>query len=117
MKLDLPDEQILTSPAMNVGSRAAGRSRFPHRFAFEAGNWDGGVIEISTNGGATWTDIGVGSYNGVDECGHERADRREPPGVRRSATSAGRTSSTSTRNLGTTYAGQNVHDPLPHRRR
>ncbi len=40
---------------------------FWHRFNTEDG-WDGGVVEISTNGGATWTDLGSkmisGKYNG-----------------------------------------------------
>ncbi|MCX6317835.1 MAG: M36 family metallopeptidase [Bacteroidetes bacterium] len=40
---------------------------FWHRFNTEDG-WDGGVVEISTNGGATWADLGSriisGKYNG-----------------------------------------------------
>jgi len=40
---------------------------FWHRFNTEDG-WDGGVVEISTNGGTTWTDLGSrminGKYNG-----------------------------------------------------
>lgn len=40
---------------------------FWHRFNTENG-WDGGVVEISTNGGATWSDLGsrmmTGKYNG-----------------------------------------------------
>lgn len=40
---------------------------FWHKFNTEDG-WDGGVVEISTNGGATWTDLGsrmvTGKYNG-----------------------------------------------------
>jgi hypothetical protein len=38
---------------------------FSHRFSFESGGWDGGVIEVSTDNGATWTDVGTGAYNGV----------------------------------------------------
>jgi hypothetical protein len=37
---------------------------FRHRFSFEATGWDGGVIELSTDNGATWTDIGTSAYNG-----------------------------------------------------
>ncbi len=41
---------------------------FWHRFGFES-SWDGGVIEISTNGGASWSDLGndivSGGYNGT----------------------------------------------------
>lgn len=40
---------------------------FWHRFDTEDG-WDGGMVEISTNGGTTWTDLGSkmisGKYNG-----------------------------------------------------
>lgn len=40
---------------------------FMHRFDTEDG-WDGGVVEISTNGGISWTDLGSkmisGKYNG-----------------------------------------------------
>lgn len=40
---------------------------FWHRFNTEDG-WDGGVVEISTNSGGTWTDLGskmiTGKYNG-----------------------------------------------------
>ncbi|MEO7982717.1 MAG: M36 family metallopeptidase [Bacteroidota bacterium] len=40
---------------------------FWHRFNTEDG-WDGGVVEISTNGGGSWTDLGSkmieGKYNG-----------------------------------------------------
>jgi hypothetical protein len=62
-RADLPDEQILTSPAMHVGTGPLAIS-FRHRFSFEAGGWDGGVIELSKDGGATWTDIGTAAYNG-----------------------------------------------------
>jgi extracellular elastinolytic metalloproteinase len=40
---------------------------FWHKFNTEDG-WDGGVVEVSTNGGTTWTDLGSrmvsGKYNG-----------------------------------------------------
>jgi hypothetical protein len=105
----LPDEQILTSPPMNVGTGPLVIS-FTHRFAFEAGNWDGGVIELSNNGGATWTDIGgiVGnSYNGLTNAG-----TNAPIGASRPAFVARNTGwpnfVTVTRNLGTTYAGQTI---------
>ena len=62
-KADLPDEQILVSPTMHVGTGPLVIT-FRHRFSFEATGWDGGVVEISTNGGASWTDIGTGAYNG-----------------------------------------------------
>jgi len=106
LKADLPDEQILTSPVMSVGAAPLVIS-FTHRHAFEAGNWDGGVIELSANGGATWTDIGVGSYNGVTN-----AVTSAPIGASRPAFVARNVGWPNfvnvVRNLGTTYAGQNV---------
>lgn len=62
-KADAPDEQSLVSPVMHVGSDPLTIS-FTHRFAFESTGWDGGVVEISTDGGGTWTDIGTAVYNG-----------------------------------------------------
>lgn len=51
---------------------------FWHRFNTEDG-WDGGVVEISTNGGATWTDLGsrmiTGKYNGSLGTGSALAGR------------------------------------------
>jgi hypothetical protein len=63
-KPDLPDEQVLVSPAAHVGDAPLAIS-FRHRFSFEATGWDGGVIELSSDGGATWTDIGTSAYNGA----------------------------------------------------
>ena len=103
---DGPDEQSLVSPVMSVGAGPLTIS-FSHRFAFEAGNWDGGVVEISTDGGATWSDIGAGSYNGITN-----AVTTAPIGSGRPAyvgRNAGWPSFINTNlNLGTTYAGQNV---------
>ncbi len=101
-----PDEQSLVSPAMTVGSGPLSIS-FKHRFAFEAGGWDGGVVEISTNGGASWTDIGIGTYNGSTN-----AVTTAPIGTNRPAYVARNTGwpnfINTTLNLGTTYAGQTV---------
>lgn len=51
---------------------------FWHRFNTEEG-WDGGVVEISTNGGTTWTDLGSkminGKYNGSLGAGSALAGR------------------------------------------
>lgn len=102
----LPDEQILTSPALQVGSGPLVIT-FSHRFSFEAGGWDGGVIEISNNGGASWTDIGVGSYNGSTN-----AATSAPIGASRPAFVNRMTGwpnfANVVRNLGTTYANQTV---------
>ncbi len=106
IKADLPEQQMLVSPPLQVGAGPLTVS-FQHRFSFEAGNWDGGVIELSTDGGGTWVDVGAGAYNGVTN-----ADTAAPIGANRPAfvnrmvgwpNFAG-----VTLNLGTTYAGQTV---------
>jgi hypothetical protein len=63
-KGSLPDEQTLVSPILHVGTAPLTIS-FQHRFSFETGGWDGGVIEISNDNGGTWTDIGAAVYNGT----------------------------------------------------
>jgi hypothetical protein len=63
-KGSLPDDQFLVSPVLSVGPGSLGIS-FRHRFNFENAGFDGGVIELSNDGGATWVDIGTGNYNGV----------------------------------------------------
>jgi hypothetical protein len=106
VKGNLPDEQILTSPVMHVGSGPL-IITFSHRFAFEATGWDGGVIEITTNGGATWSDIGVGSYNGATNAvTNAPIGTNHPAFVNRMI--GWPNFATVTRNLGTTYAGQDV---------
>ena len=52
----------LESPEVAVGDKAPLRVTFTHRYAFEykatdGTAWDGGVIEYSTDGGATWQDV------------------------------------------------------------
>ena len=59
-----PGEQVLASPALTVGE-VPFVVTFQHRHIFEASddgtgaiaNWDGGVIEISTDAGKTWADV------------------------------------------------------------
>lgn len=105
VKPSLPDEQSLTSPSMNVGTGSLSIS-FRHRFSFEAGGWDGGVVEISANGGP-WTDIGASAYNGSTN-----AVTSSPIGVSRPAFVNRMTGwpnfANVTLNLGGAYAGQNV---------
>jgi hypothetical protein len=102
----LPDEQVLTSPVMSVGSSPL-IITFSHRFSFQSGGWDGGVIEISTNGGATWSDIGVGSYNGsTHPATSAPIGANRPAFVNRIV--GWPNFATVTRNLGLTYAGQNI---------
>ncbi|MCW5802198.1 MAG: M36 family metallopeptidase [Deltaproteobacteria bacterium] len=58
----------LTSPTLTGGAGPVSVT-FEHRFIFEGGSFDGGVIEVSTDGGATFQDVtalGVASpYNGT----------------------------------------------------
>jgi hypothetical protein len=68
VRADGPDEQSLISPSLHVGSGPLTIS-FSHRFSFEAGNWDSGVVEISTNNGGTWTSVGGAAYNGLTNAG------------------------------------------------
>ena len=66
-KADAPDQQMIVSPVLQVGAGPL-TIAFEHRFAFELttqGAWDAGVIEISTDGGGSWTDIGAPAYNGA----------------------------------------------------
>ena len=105
-KNSAPDEQSIVSPTLQVGSSPLTIS-FQHRHAFEAGGWDGGVVELSTNGGASWTDIGAGAYNGATN-----AATNAPIGASRPAfvnRNVGWPSFVNASlNLGTSYTGQNV---------
>jgi hypothetical protein len=67
-KGSVPGEQSLVSPVLSVGAGSLGIS-FRHRFNFENAGWDGGVIELSNDGGASWVDIGTGKYNGLTNAG------------------------------------------------
>jgi hypothetical protein len=104
-KASLPDEQSLISPTLQVGGGPLTLS-FQHRFAFEIGGWDGGVVEITTDGGANWTDVGV-VYNGSTNAGTSA-----PIGANRPAFVNRNTGWPNFVNasvsLGTTYAGQDV---------
>ena len=104
-------DQYLTSPSLPVGSGPFSFT-FQHAYSLEASsttNRDGGVIELSTDGGTNWTDIGgsvtpgyTGSITTVS--GSPLAGRPAFVGQ-----SAGYPSlSSATANLGTTYAGQTV---------
>ena len=55
-----PSDQYLVTPPLQVVGAGSFSFQFSHRYQFEADAtnfYDGGVIEISTDGGATWTDI------------------------------------------------------------
>src|SRR5438045_1655672 len=104
VKASLPDEQILTSPTFQVGTGPLVIG-FRHRFSFESGNWDGGVVEITTNNGGSWTKIGT--YTGVTNPGtNAPIGANTPAFVGRIAGWPNFT--TVSFNLGTAYANQNA---------
>ena len=106
IKADTPEQQMLVSPPLQVGVGPL-TIAFQHRFAFEAGNWDGGVIELSTDNGGTWVDVGAGGYNGATNAGTSA-----PIGANRPAFVTRMVGwpnfAPVMLNLGTTYAGQTV---------
>src|SRR5262249_6028982 len=85
---------------------------YQNAWSFETSSgtfWDGGVVEITDNGGATWTDIGAFAlppYNGTitNTSGNPLGGR---PGFVSSRTGYPSLITTSV-DLGTTYAGNTV---------
>ncbi|MBK7433387.1 MAG: DUF11 domain-containing protein [Chitinophagaceae bacterium] len=61
----ITDFRVATTAPLALGA-PTGKLTFWHNYNTESG-WDGGVAEISTNGGTTWTDLGaymtVNGYN------------------------------------------------------
>ena len=61
------DTRLWTTGAVPVG--AGSTLTFWHRYQFEGTAYDGSVLEISTDGGASWTDLGgsitANGYNGT----------------------------------------------------
>jgi len=101
-------DQRLESPVLEVGTGDFIIS-FSHRYEFEFDGtaWDGGVIEITTNDGADWQDIGApAGYSGVltDQTGNPLGGRNALVGT--SANYPQRIAASI--NLGTTYSGQSV---------
>jgi Bacterial Ig-like domain (group 3) len=104
-------DESLVSPVMSVGSGTFTIS-FEERFLLSSSAssaYDGMVLEISTDGGSSWTDIGQHASPGYDlvlatGTGNVLAGRPAYSGV-----STGYPNFISiTVNLGTLYAGQNV---------
>ena len=104
-------DQYLISPVLDVAPSGTFSFSFRHRYSFEfsgSQNFDGGVLEISTDGGTSWTDIGGSAspgYNGTLVTGTNPLSGRSAF----VAISAGYPAFiTATVNLGTTYQGQSV---------
>jgi len=61
------DQRIATTASFAIPLNSYPELSFFHRWNTEDG-WDGGVVEVSTNGGTTWTDLGtqmtLNGYNG-----------------------------------------------------
>ncbi|MEW5742756.1 MAG: myxosortase-dependent M36 family metallopeptidase [Myxococcota bacterium] len=108
-----PADTWLISPTLSVGQQPFGIT-FKHRYDFEKDaqtgeNYDGAVLEISTDDGATWTDIGAQAMPGYS--GTLGAQGSNP--LRGQRAYVGRSPgypafNTETVNLGRTYAGQSV---------
>ena len=68
---DFPDTVTDTRAAMSSSFALPTNSflHFAHAYGFEDPNYDGGVVEYSTNAGSTWTDAGslfdVNGYTGT----------------------------------------------------
>jgi hypothetical protein len=102
----------LVSPALRVSATDPLVIAFDHAFSFEAGGgifWDGGVLEITSDGGATWQDISAfatPSYGGIitDTSGNPLGGRSAYVGNNPSYPDT----DTETLDLGTALAGQIV---------
>jgi hypothetical protein len=109
--LDHHSDTQLVSPPLAVGSGAFTMA-FLHRYQFEASggtNYDGGVIEVSTDGGTTWVD--ASTYGATGYTGTLTTTSGNPIGGRQAytGTSSGfPTSATSTINFGTALANKSV---------
>ena len=104
-------DQSLVSPVMQVGNGPFSFS-FEHRFRFEqSGNppnafYDGMVLELSTDGGTSWTDIGASASPTYNHTLFTPDDNVLSGRPAYSGTSSVFTPVTVI--LGTTYAGQSV---------
>ncbi len=107
----------LVSPPLSVDPALPLTITFSHRFSFEfdgSFNYDGGVVELSTDGGSNWIDIGASSVPGytgsLNGPGNPLATRN---GFVRASTGYPSMVPT-TISLGTTYAGQTIQLRLRH---
>jgi hypothetical protein len=104
-------DQSLVSPPLQVGSGSFSFT-FQHDYSFEFSSstyWDGGVVEITQDAGATWTDIGshiTPGYSGTlaNNSGNPLGGRPAFGGASPGYPSL----ATATVSLGTTYANKTV---------
>jgi hypothetical protein len=120
---DFVTDQYLISPPMVVAPSGTFSFTFRHRYAFDYVSGtitsfvDGGVVEISTDGGKTWTDIGLNAVPGYglaeiatrngSPIEGRRAFEGTSPGFRFDLPSLS-PFVTSTIDLGTDYQGKSV---------
>jgi hypothetical protein len=99
----------LVSPALLASPTAPFVVKFSHAFSLEAG-FDGGVIELSTNGGTTWTDAAMlGVTPGYNRTISTSFSNPLAGRMAYSATSPGFPARNPvTLNFGTRFAGQSV---------
>jgi hypothetical protein len=105
-------DHTLTSPPLHVAPTGSFTFSFTHNFDFERDTnnfYDGGVVELSNDGGANWTDIGFAlspGYNATlfNQSGNPIGGRAAYCGQSASYPSL----ATVNANLGTTYQGQTV---------
>jgi hypothetical protein len=105
-----PQDVSVVSPLLKVGAGAFSFS-FTHRWNFE-NNFDGGILEISTDGGATWTQIPAANFTAVPY--NSAGLLAGAPGVGGKPAYTNKNVGwpayvTSTVDLGVTYANQNVN--------
>lgn len=104
-----PLDSALMTPAILVPAVGNFTFSFKHAFSFESGNWDGGVLELSTDL-MNWVDIGGSAsptYNGTIEINPDSPISNRPAYVNNSP--GWPAFSTVNVNLGTTYNGQTVY--------
>ena len=107
--LGQPGLLVLQSPDLQVSATEPLRLDFRHRHAFEFDGdfWDGGALEISTDGGANWADLAPALYNGtITNQPASNPYQGLPAFVGNNAAYPGYDAVSV--DLGTAYAGQNV---------
>jgi large repetitive protein len=82
LDIGMPSDEILTSPSLTPSATVPFVLNFSHRYSFEADvaggiYYDGGVLEISEDNGATWKD--AMTYAGIDPGYTQVIHRSTPP--------------------------------------